>query len=104
MNKKRQQQRAQKTNHHHHHYGHGKDSKNDEGAKQQGLKRKNRHQVMIEQAQIIFNMIKGVNDSNDKESDEESEKHQIKNEYSWKFKGGNQVLDELDRSHYDSDY
>jgi len=44
---------------------------------------------MIEQAQIIFNIIKGVNDSNDKESDEESEKHQIKNEYSWKFKGGN---------------
>lgn len=40
---------------------------------------------MMEQAQIIFNIIKGVNDSNDKESDEEAEKHQIKNEYSWKF-------------------
>lgn len=59
---------------------------------------------MIEQAQIIYNIIKGVDEGDEKESDEESEKHQIQNEYSWKFKGGNQVLDELDRSQYDSDY
>jgi hypothetical protein len=59
---------------------------------------------MMEQAQIIFNIIKGVNDSIEKEFDDHSDKHQIKNEYSWKFKGGNQVLEELDKSNCDSDY
>jgi len=53
---------------------------------------------------IILNIIKGVNDSVDEEDDSNKKQFKVQNEYSWKRKGGEHVLEELNREEFDSDF
>ena len=56
----------------------------EEKDKMVGTKRKKRQQVLIEQAAIIYNIIKGVDDNHDEDQSKNQSQFKVQNEYSWK--------------------
>lgn len=52
-------------------------------------------QIYKEQAKIIFNMINGITDDGDNAYKQEDDMFKVKNEYTWKEKGGSKLLEQL---------
>ena len=69
-----------------------------------GERQKRRHEMLKENAKIIFNIINGIEDSTEKNALEGNHMLTIKNEYTWCNKNNQSMLEKLDRELYDSNY
>ena len=66
-------------------------------------KKQTYNDTLKEQAVIIYNIINQVDDSKSNESNDDLSKYQVKNEYSWKFQGGEKVLENINKDSESSD-
>ena len=60
--------------------------------------------MLKENAATIYNIIKGVRDNVEEDSDEEKGQQRFKNEFSWQHDGAKQVLAQLEREDFDCYY